>query len=70
VLTHPYSGNIQATVLQTNCGTVLTDEQEMVSWLESDRLTGAVREFQEKKAQFGSLVFAPGSYGIVFGNDE
>jgi glycosyltransferase involved in cell wall biosynthesis len=70
VVTHPDSGNIQATVLRTNCGAVLTDEQEMAAWLDSDRLTGAVREFQDKKARFGSLVFSPGSYKIVFETEE
>lgn len=70
VVTHPNSGNIQHIVLEADCGTVLANEKEAVEWFESDRLIEATREFQNKKARFGSLVLTPGSYNVIFENLE
>ncbi len=66
VVTNPDSGNIQRTVMQTNCGAVLASEEEAVAWFESDKLTRATREFQNRKARSGSIVLNPGSYKIIF----
>lgn len=65
VITNPLSGNIQHTVLETNCGTVLSSEEEAISWFESDKLTMAARKYLNEKARSGSLVFTSGSYKII-----
>ncbi len=70
VITHPNSGNVQATVLQTSCGSVLAGEEEAAAWFESGHLIEEVRKFQSQKARFGSLVFGPGSYKIIFETSE
>jgi glycosyltransferase involved in cell wall biosynthesis len=70
VVTNPNSGNIQATVVQANCGKVFASEEEVVAWFESGRLIQAARKFRNEEARFGSLVLTPGSYKIVFGTEE
>lgn len=70
VVTHVHSGNIQHSVRESNCGTVLGGEEEVAAWFESGRLIEATRDFQEEKARFGSLVLTPGSYRIIFENFE
>jgi hypothetical protein len=70
VVTNAHSGNIQRTVSQTHCGAVLANDEEAVAWFESGRLIEAIREFQNKRAQFGSIVLTSGSYKIIFGNFE
>jgi hypothetical protein len=66
VITHPDSGNIQHNLSGTNHGSVLDNEDDALAWFESDRLAGAVREFQNREAGHGSLVFTMGSYRILF----